>query len=115
MVFMNATNATRTTNHEGTMANEKKTKRDEFSCPCCGTPTDSSYCVPCDAAECGEVDVADESGLCAAALLGNGWAKCAPCVEPYTLKGGAVKTCRIEVWRKADGHYTYGRVLEVLS
>jgi hypothetical protein len=34
-----------------------RAKRDEFSCPCCGTPTDSSYCAPCAAAECGEQDV----------------------------------------------------------
>lgn len=33
------------------------TKRDEFSCPCCGTPTDSSYCAACVAFECGERDV----------------------------------------------------------
>jgi len=31
--------------------------RDEFSCPCCGVPTDSSYCAACEAAECGEQDV----------------------------------------------------------
>lgn len=29
-------------------------KRDEFSCPCCGAATDSSYCAACDAFECGE-------------------------------------------------------------
>jgi hypothetical protein len=34
-----------------------RSKRDEFSCPCCGTPTDSSYCEPCAAFECGEQDV----------------------------------------------------------
>lgn len=32
-------------------------KRDEFSCPCCGTPTDSSYCLGCQIFECGERDV----------------------------------------------------------
>lgn len=32
-------------------------KRDEFSCPCCGTPTDSSYCDACTKAECGEQHV----------------------------------------------------------
>lgn len=31
-----------------------KTKRDEFSCPCCGTPTDGWYCVECQAFDCGE-------------------------------------------------------------
>lgn len=35
----------------------KRAKRDEFSCPCCGTPTDSSYCDACTKAECGEQDV----------------------------------------------------------
>lgn len=34
-----------------------KTKRDEWACPCCGVPTDSSYCAPCIEAECGEQDV----------------------------------------------------------
>lgn len=34
-------------------------KRDEYSCPCCGTPTDGWYCVACDAFECGERDVTD--------------------------------------------------------
>ena len=34
-----------------------RAKRDEWSCPCCGTPTDSSYCAACDAFECGEQDV----------------------------------------------------------
>lgn len=33
-----------------------RAKRDEFSCPCCGALTDSSYCEPCVAAECGERD-----------------------------------------------------------
>lgn len=37
----------------------RKMKRDEFSCPCCGDPTDSSYCAPCIEAECGERDVND--------------------------------------------------------
>jgi hypothetical protein len=36
-----------------------KTERDEFSCPCCGTPTDSSYCSPCVDAGCGERDFDD--------------------------------------------------------
>lgn len=30
--------------------------RDEFSCPCCGAPTDSSECADCRKAECGEQD-----------------------------------------------------------
>lgn len=34
-------------------------KRDEFSCPCCGTPTDSSYCEACTKAECGERNTDD--------------------------------------------------------
>lgn len=92
-----------------------KTKRDEFSCPCCSAPTDSGYCAPCAAAECGEVDAADATGWCAADLMRKGWARCRPCVEPVTLRSGAVKTCRVEVWRMADGHHTYGRILEVLS
>ena len=92
-----------------------RVKRDEYACPCCGVPTDSSHCGPCDAAECGEVDVADTTDICAADLLRKGWTKCRPCVEPVTLTGGAVKTCRVEVWRMADGHHTYGRILEVLS
>ena len=35
----------------------RKTKRDEFSCPCCGVGTDSSYCLACEVFECGEQDV----------------------------------------------------------
>jgi hypothetical protein len=94
------------------------------TCACCGTelPADGSWCAECEAAECGEADVADASGLCAAELLRRGWEKCRPSVEPVTLKGGAVKTCRIEVWRMSeadargrDGRHTYGRILEVLS
>lgn len=43
------------------------TKRDEFSCPCCGTPTDSHYCDACDKAECGERDYNDPNiGVCLA-------------------------------------------------
>lgn len=34
-----------------------KAKRDEFSCPCCGEPTDSGYCDACDAFDCGERSV----------------------------------------------------------
>lgn len=34
---------------------------EEFSCPCCGEPTDGSYCLACDAAECGERDHDDPS------------------------------------------------------
>ena len=33
--------------------------RDEWSCPCCGTPNDSSYCLACLAFECGERDFND--------------------------------------------------------
>jgi len=38
---------------------QRRTKRDEWSCPCCGTPNDGSYCAPCVAAECGERDYDD--------------------------------------------------------
>jgi hypothetical protein len=37
-----------------TIVKARKAKRDEFSCPCCGTPTDSSYCCVCITAGCGE-------------------------------------------------------------
>lgn len=42
---------------KASIAAAKRAKREEFSCPCCGTPTDSSYCGPCDKVGCGERDV----------------------------------------------------------
>lgn len=42
--------------HDGTYRGYDGGKRDEFSCPCCGVPTDSSECDECRAAECGEQD-----------------------------------------------------------
>lgn len=38
-------------------ASKVAAKRDEFSCPCCGVGTDSSYCLACEVFECGEQDV----------------------------------------------------------
>jgi hypothetical protein len=38
-------------------------QRDEFSCPCCGVGTDSSYCVACEAFECGEQNVGSNKCL----------------------------------------------------
>jgi hypothetical protein len=48
-----------------TIVKARKAKRDEWSCPCCGTPTDSSYCEACSAFECGERDWNDPNiGTC---------------------------------------------------
>jgi hypothetical protein len=91
-----------------------RAKRDEFSCPCCGTPTDSSYCAPCDAAECGEQHV-DSPEVCNAQLLASGYRLIGPCYERFAFKGGAQKLVKIDLWRRPDGERTFGGILEVLS
>lgn len=40
--------------YDGTGRGYDGGKRDEFSCPCCGDPTDSGECADCAKAECGE-------------------------------------------------------------
>jgi hypothetical protein len=58
---------------------------DEFSCPCCGTPTDSSYCAACEAFECGERDRDD------------------PSIDTCLVPSG------VKVWREEHAaHYAYG-------
>ncbi len=91
-----------------------KTKRDEFSCPCCGTPTDSSYCAACDAAECGEQHV-DSPDICNAKLKANGYTLLGPVVSDFTFKGGRVGLVKIDLWRRPDGERSFGGILEVLS
>lgn len=92
-----------------------RVKRDEFSCPCCGTPTDGSFCGPCDAADCGSESVYDASDICVASLLAKGWRSLGDCYERVQLRGGAIELCRVELWHKPDGERSFGRVLEVLS
>lgn len=91
-----------------------KTKRDEWACPCCGMPTDSSYCQPCAKAECGECDYRS-APVCMVELAAKGFAVVDTSVEPVQLRGGSIPTCRVEILRGPDGRHSYGRVLEVLS
>lgn len=89
-------------------------KRDEWCCPCCGTPTDSSYCAPCDAAECGEQHV-DSPDVCNAELLAKGYRLLGPVVSDFTWRGGRIGLVRIDLWRRPDGERSFGGVLDVLS
>lgn len=87
---------------------------DEFSCPCCGIPTDSSYCAPCAAATCGEHDYRTV-GVCMAQLAAEGFKVVGTCLERVQLKDRSSPLCRVEILRRPNGTHSYGRVLEVLS
>lgn len=87
---------------------------EEFSCPCCGTPTDSSYCEPCDAAECGEAHYRSASP-CMVEMRAKGFTVVGTSVEPVQLKDRTIPLCRVEILKRPDGTHSYGRVLEVLS
>lgn len=92
-----------------------KTKRDEWSCPCCGTPNDGSYCEPCTKAECGEVDYRFESP-CVVELRAKGWRPLGTGLERVQMKDRTFALCRVEAWRRVDGEVSFAtRVLEVLS
>lgn len=88
--------------------------RDEWSCPCCGTPTDSSYCDACEKAECGEQHI-DSPRVCNAELKAKGYALLGPVYEHFTFRGGRVGLVRIDLWRRPDGERSFGGILEVLS
>lgn len=89
-------------------------KRDEFSCPCCGARTDSSYCAACDAAKCGEQHV-DSPRICNAELKAAGYKLLGPCFERFTFKGGRIGLVKIDLWRRPDGERAFGGILDVLS
>lgn len=91
-----------------------RTKRDEFSCPCCGTPTDSSYCAACEAAECGEQHV-DSPDVCNAELRSKGYALLGPVYERFQFGHDDFRLVRIDLWRGPDGERSFGGILEVLS
>ena len=91
-----------------------RTKRDEFGCPCCGVPTDSSYCAACDEAECGEQHI-DSPDVCNAELKANGYTLLGPCYERLTFRGGETRLVKIDLWRRPDGERAFGGILEVLS
>lgn len=93
----------------------RRAKRDEWSCPCCGKPNDSSYCEKCRAAGCGSQDYRDTSDRCAAEPLPRGWVALGECYERVQLNGGGIHLCRVELLRRADGERSFGRVMEVIS
>ncbi len=103
------------TDHEAMLDEaSRRSAREEFSCPCCGTPTDSSYCAACDAAECGEQHV-DSPRICNAKMKASGHQLLGPCYTQFAFAGGNVRLVRIDLWRRADGERSFGGILEVLS
>lgn len=90
----------------------KRVKRDEFSCPCCGTPTDSSYCVSCDEAECGERNANDPN--IETCLAGQAVAHVArlTAAAAALADGAAIFSARVSFWLSTEGEArVYARLL----